>query len=317
MADLNRKPAGQQSPTRPSSMKGFSAGFVPIVERELRAAARKKATYVVRVLGTIVAFLLATWVVFNMGRFALPGSIGARLFNVLADMAFVFCLLPGIVLTADCVSEEKREGTIGFLFLTPLRSYEIIAGKLIGNSLNAVYTLLAVLPVLAIPLVLGGVTGAELFRTGIVLLNTMFLSLTTGIFVSSLSRRSQPAMLATAILIIGGTYLFVGIPYLQWFSPRFLFHAGFYSAFIKFPGQFFGALIFQHSLAWLGFILASFFTARTWRESPHRDGALPVTGPDWLRWVRPIAIHRREPLGDGDPADWLVGRGQRLVWIWS
>jgi len=41
-----------------------------------------------------------------------------------------------------------------FLVLAPLRSYDLVAGKLIGTSLNVLYALIAIFPVLAIPLLL-------------------------------------------------------------------------------------------------------------------------------------------------------------------
>ena len=32
-------------------------------------------------------------------------------------------------MTADCLSEEKREGTLGLLFLTDLRGYDIVVSS--------------------------------------------------------------------------------------------------------------------------------------------------------------------------------------------
>jgi len=37
----------------------------------------------------------------------------------------------------DCISREKREGTLGLLFLTPLRVTDVIAGKAIIHVLRA------------------------------------------------------------------------------------------------------------------------------------------------------------------------------------
>ena len=51
------------------------------------------------------------------------------LFTVLNAIAFIFCLLAGVFLTADCLSEEKREGTLGLLFLTSLKGYDVVLGK--------------------------------------------------------------------------------------------------------------------------------------------------------------------------------------------
>ena len=70
-------------------------------------------------------------------------------------------MLTGVRYTSDCLSEERREGTLGLLFLTDLNGWDIVAGKIAGRALRAVYNLLAVFPILALTLFLGGVTGEE------------------------------------------------------------------------------------------------------------------------------------------------------------
>ena len=59
------------------------------------------------------------------------------------------------------MSEEKREGTLGLLFLTDLKGYDVVAGKLVANSLNGFYALMAILPVVALALLMGGLTGMQ------------------------------------------------------------------------------------------------------------------------------------------------------------
>ena len=63
----------------------------------------------------------------------------------------IYCLFSGRISTADCLSEEKREGTLGLLFLTDLKGYDVVLGKLAATSVSAFYGLLAALPVLAVP----------------------------------------------------------------------------------------------------------------------------------------------------------------------
>ena len=99
----------------------------------------------------------------------LPAELAQRLFLAFGILALGFCLLAGIFLTADCLSEEKRDGTLGLLFLTDLRGYDVVLGKLIATSVHAVYGLLAIFPVLALPLLMGGVTGGEFWRVVLVL----------------------------------------------------------------------------------------------------------------------------------------------------
>ncbi|HQU46125.1 MAG TPA: hypothetical protein PK867_25150, partial [Pirellulales bacterium] len=43
------------------------------------------------------------------------------------------------MLTADCISSERREGTLGLLFLTDLRGHDVVLGKLVVAGLGAFY----------------------------------------------------------------------------------------------------------------------------------------------------------------------------------
>jgi len=130
------------------------------------------------------------------------------LFIAVGILAFAFSLLAGMFLTADCLSEEKREGTLGLLFLTPLKGHDVVFGKLIATSLHAFYGLLAILPLLALPLLMGGVTLGEFWRVNLVLVTTLFLSLAMGMFVFV-------TMLVLAIVrmtVLGRVRVFVLMP---------------------------------------------------------------------------------------------------------
>jgi hypothetical protein len=127
------------------------------------------------------------------------------MFTVLR-ITFAFCLLAGVRFTADSRREEKREGTLGFLFLTNLRGYDVVLGKLVVSSLNSLYALLAVLPLLGLPLLLGGVTGTEFWRMILVLVNTLFFSLALGILVSALGREERQVTLQTLFLLLAITF---------------------------------------------------------------------------------------------------------------
>src|SRR6185369_7136686 len=161
-----------------------------------------------------------------------------HLFIALSVLAMAFCLLSGIFLTADCLSEEKREGTLGLLFLTDLKGYDVVLGKLLATSLQSFYGLLAIFPVLALPLMMGGVTGGEFWRMILVLLVTIFLSLSLGLFVSALAREARQAMgtVFFGILLLAGIlpaiyWLQIGLarraiyPEVLWPSPTHAFRS--------------------------------------------------------------------------------------------
>ncbi len=126
---------------------------------------------------------------------------GPRMLLLLSSWLFAFCLLAGVFFTSDCIGAEKREGTIGLLFLTPLKGYDITAGKLVAHSLSCFYGLTAALPILAIPLLFGGVTIHQFIRISLALFDCLFLSLSIGILASSMYQEARKSMSLTALVL--------------------------------------------------------------------------------------------------------------------
>src|SRR5437660_3982034 len=158
--------------------------FLPIVERELRAASRRRGTYWNRALAALAAILIFGGALFFEAHQP-PKELGKDIFNALAGLFLFSSLVAGIRYTADCLSQEKREGTLGLLFLTDLKGYDVVLGKLAATSLNCFYGLLAIFPVLAISLLVGGVTGTEFWRMVLVSVDNLLFSLALGIFCSA------------------------------------------------------------------------------------------------------------------------------------
>ncbi|MEO5803233.1 MAG: ABC transporter permease subunit [Verrucomicrobiota bacterium] len=288
--------------------------FLPIVERELRVASRRKSTYLTRPLAVLVG-LIVTGIFLSMeSRMGSMFNLGWYLFMALAWLSFIFVCFAGMILTSDAISQERREGTLGLLFLTDLRGYDIILGKLMANSVQSFYGLLAMFPVLALPLLMGGVTGAEFWRMMLVLINGLFFSLALGIFVSSVSRDSQKALHATfflsAIFIMGAPFL---DPFFTWKSTTlFLFSCAspgtvFLQTIKKNYQMFWLALAISNGVGWIFLALASYLTPRLWQEkvSETRNESR------WQRWrfgspeARPKL---RAQLVDKNPVYWLISR---------
>src|SRR4051812_33170661 len=140
--------------------------LLPIADRELRLAARKRSTFWVRLIAALVAFVIGACAL----GFASAASVGSAqlgkiLFGVLTWITLAGVLSTGLFFTSDCLSEEKREGTLGFLFLTDLHGYDVVFGKLLANSLRSFYALLALLPIVGITMLMGGVTGLQFWKS--------------------------------------------------------------------------------------------------------------------------------------------------------
>jgi ABC-type transport system involved in multi-copper enzyme maturation permease subunit len=185
--------------------------LLPVVHRELRGAARGRAMYRVRFYAVLVMSAMFGWNMLSLARNLNTSQAGLQVLSALALWAFLFSLIIGVIATSDSVSREKREGTLGLLFLTDLKGYDVICGKLAANSVNALYALVAILPIFSIPLVMGGVTFGQFCKLSLVLVTTMVLSLAVGIFVSTYSRQERKAMVYTILALVCVTII---LPYL-------------------------------------------------------------------------------------------------------
>jgi ABC-type Na+ efflux pump permease subunit len=181
--------------------------LLPVVDRELRVAARGRATYRVRFWAVLAMLGVFVWVLHFSPLDTNSSQFGREAISFLLIPAFVLSLFIGVIATSDCVSSEKREGTLGLLFLTDLKGYDVICGKLAANSLNAIYGLVAILPVMALPVMLGGVTFVQFVKLAVTLLTTMIFSLSVGICVSTYSRNERKAMFFTVLILAAVAYL--------------------------------------------------------------------------------------------------------------
>src|SRR5438874_12832017 len=128
---------------------------LPVIERELRAEARHAFSYWLRALGASVLLIIFAVMLID-ARDNAPG-LGAKLFGNLNTALFVTIWLLVPLLTADCLSRERREGTLGILFLTPLTARALIISIGLIHSLRALTKDLAALPMLAVQFLRGRV----------------------------------------------------------------------------------------------------------------------------------------------------------------
>ena len=304
--------------------------FLPIVERELRVAARLRSTFWVRIAAALVAAVIGSaflWLASASGIGAGGVNVGQILFGVLTWLSLAAALSAGLFFTSDCLSEEKREGTLGFLFLTDLRGYDVVLGKLLVTSLRGFYALLAVFPILAITLLLGGVTGEEFWKAILALINAMFVSLSAGMFVSALSREAQKAMGGTLVLLV---LLIVVGPTADWMiaegwnrpydpifslsSPGFLF----VSASRGNPSTFWSSLAANQAIAWLLLGLACVRIPKTWQDQGSRININSGSRACSLKYGRTKARERlRRKLIGLNPVLWLTCReGWQAAVFW-
>lgn len=289
--------------------------FLPVVQRELGVAVRRRNSLRLRWRSTALALAFGFLAFAAAGSSTNRGSAGAKLFELISWYAFILCLLSGAFLTSDSISREKRDGTLGLLFLSDLKGHDVVLGKFVGLALNAFYCLLALLPVAALALILGGVTGGQFWRTALALAEVLFFSMALGICVSVFAREPQGSLSATVGLLL---LLAVGCPLLAWTGRKILpspiwTGLGFISpttvlSLANEPGYFGHAARFWGALLGSGFAgccfiaIASMTLSRSWRwdSSPRREAGRGV-----IKSVRQRARKRGEFLTQ-NPIRWLT-----------
>jgi hypothetical protein len=312
--------------------------LLPVVGRELRAIARRPSAYWVRSGAALVAFVAMGYVALINAAGLPTSNLGKSLFDILSLGAFAYCALAGVRGTSDALSQEKREGTLGLLFLTDLKGYDVVFGKLVSVSINSFYGILAVAPPLALAFMVGGTSALQFVMMLAVLFNTLFFSLSVGIFVSTFSEQERPAMGGTLAIV----FLSLVMPYAlamahtfgileMWevMEPGFLLTSPAYAYWtiksatvlrIYFDDVLF-SLAFTNLAAWLCLVVASASVAqRAHAEAPRSKIA------EWFTRVRQVwaygkagrrqALRRR--LLDRNAFAWLAGRDrlkQRYAWI--
>ncbi|MDX1952080.1 MAG: hypothetical protein SFY81_07830 [Verrucomicrobiota bacterium] len=302
--------------------------LLPVVARELLVASRHDAVWKSRLAAVSLA-LLVLFGVFIMTAVQLaPHTQGRLLFKILSTGAMIYCMFTGIRWTSDCLSSEKREGTLGLLFLTNLRGYDVILGKLVSSSLHAVYALFSILPVLSLALLFGGVSLLEFARVSLVLLVTLMLSLSAGMLISTFVAHERKAMLFTGVLLfllIAGPYLLAyyftydsfdgsNLEFATEFLPPSILHALTLSepklANLNNNHAFISSLCINAFLAVAFLVIASIFLPYQSRlEGQGKIAALYQKISHW--WVYGNAdqkTKRRQKLLNLNPYAWLASR---------
>jgi len=148
----------------------------PVIERELRMRARQGATYWARCGVAAMAGIIGIQEMVLASSSSGPTTVGPSTFQAVSWLGFLIACICSLV-TADSLSRERREGTLGLLLLTELRTHDVVLGKLCAAGLTAWYALIGFLPALSIVVLAGGISGGEVVRTALALLNTVVIAL--------------------------------------------------------------------------------------------------------------------------------------------
>jgi len=298
----------------------------PIVGRELLVASRRRETQLIRFVTALTAILVLAFIFIVMRDNAPPHQFSQTIFRVIAGFAFFFCSLAGVRLTADTLSEEKRNGTLGLLFLTNLRGLDVVLGKMSACSLQAVFGLMAVVPVMMVPLLMGGVDPAEVGRMVGVLFAALFMSLSVGMACSAQFKvtRASIGMTFLIILLLNFGLRIISIvldeynyisssdsEFLACFSSGAMFWFAFSDNFPRNSHFFYQSLATALGVGVVSIGFSVWRTPRAWQDREAKPGAIAK--------LRPAdAMSRRTKLLNDNPVYWLGARWRwRPLLVWA
>jgi ABC-type transport system involved in multi-copper enzyme maturation permease subunit len=303
-----------------------------IIERELRVALRKRQPVRRRVRLAALAVGGSLLFVF-LAAVAGDPSLGHRLHQALC-IAAAYLVLQTPQLTAGVFAEERRQQTLGLLFLSGLSALEVFASKLFSAALVAFSDLLVLFPLLALPFLMGGVSFDLFLATVCSLPSALVFVLAVCLLASVLTRDDGTATILAGVLLFllccAGPLVYLAQ---RQFSPAatsssvWLLLSPAYGPFLLWRG-FGGTPVsefwqnFWVTQAWSALCVgAAAVTLKSlWREREDEFGGLGWRAR-WQRWLHGEAPGRRRLAAtwlEVNPFVWLAARDrQPVILAWS
>lgn len=263
--------------------------FNPVLVKELRGRMRGPRAFVLLTIYlsilSLATLLLYTALADSAGSDLNAGrSIGKGLFMTIATVALVEVCLLTPTLTAGSIAGEKERQTYDLLIASLLSPWQIVWGKLAAALAFALLLILAVVPVMSLAFLFGGVSLAEVLIALVGLVTTAVFYAAVGLFWSSVMRSSLGATsfsLGSILLMLLGipflavifTLIFERGPVNGWFSAAMVIYGG-------------GAFLTTHPFIALGMTeaLLSRGDSPFFSIIPYRGGNMLIPSP-WLAYV--------------------------------
>lgn len=246
------------------------------------------------------------------------GNVGGKIFQIFHVLWACVLLLLSIGLTAPVLVSERIGGTLGLLFLTCLRPFEVVGGKGLAALLRMTTLWLSGLPIGMVPFVMGSVTLFDAMFYATFQFAMVSCGLSAGLLFSAATKDRKSALrgaigvglgMATIVLGIWGVF---SLPLS--FTPVWVRHiVG--TAYALGAGG--GVLLFTlfASAAILG---------RRWREgsdtAPNAPAPDPVEATEQAHWQHAWREGHGRVMRGRRPLAWLRLREPGRIetfWMWA
>lgn len=249
-------------------------------------------------------------------------SLGQNIFIVQAICGFLFAC-GAFVATVDSISREKRDGTLGLLFLTHLKGRDVVLGKLAAAMTLFLAGAVGATPILTLPILMGGIQLSQALHLLASLLNAMLFAASAGLFASSISYKKEKSAVIAMFIVL----FFCGIIplivlgcrkrgmleeayILQFFTPLYGPELAMGAITGVQVGFFWTSFAIILAISLLLLAAASFITPRTWQQRAKEPLLKRLTQryAVWtLRTVQSRSALGRELL-DRNAYEWLAAR---------
>ncbi|MCF7972520.1 MAG: ABC transporter permease [Phycisphaerae bacterium] len=203
----------------------------PVLDKELRVLSRRKRTYWMKGLFPVflVLVMVSAWIGAGRGGGGLSAAelagmaqVSRTVVSSMTWMQFILCQCMAVLMMSHAMHDEIRRRTLDVLMTTPIRSVQIVLGKLLGQLMMVWVVLALSFPVLAIVRVWGGVSWDYLVATGCV---TVCATLCVASFSLCLAlwvkRAHQGILVVLSFLVLGYMVNILG-PQLSLLPTRWL-----------------------------------------------------------------------------------------------
>jgi ABC-type transport system involved in multi-copper enzyme maturation permease subunit len=196
-----------------------------LLVREFVVASKQKRLYVIRfALAAVLGYIM----LMGVGVASTTGTGGVQLFASIVIATFFLVSLFILAQTSGCISDERRQGTLGLLLLTPLQAWHVVLGKFTTRFLEGVQIFLAILPMLFLPYAIGGLMFGQMATAILVLFSQMIICVAISLLASSFFRSGATAFMVSGCVIFGietlGVTIINGVPFLPGpFHPAFTY----------------------------------------------------------------------------------------------
>ena len=194
----------------------------PVLARELKQRMRGRHVWVVVTLYLAILAVILRWVYVAATRgdefdgsvdLLASASAGRAIFQWL--LFFILLLVCFIVpgLTAGAISGERERQTLISLQITLLRARSIVFGKLLASLAFVVLLVVASIPLVTVPFLVGGVSGTEMVKGLVMVLAAAVMLACLALASSALLRRTQAATVLSygiTLALVLGTLMVYG-----------------------------------------------------------------------------------------------------------